>query len=115
MDSSFFCTLKNDRDFRRTYAKGKSLVCFCAVLYINKNYGKGLRIGVTVSKKIGNAVIRNRARRVIKAACRSFFGNKKVGNFDIVLVARGKTPYVKSYVFECCLAKLLAGVFNSCL
>ena len=113
MVNNLFCSLKNDRDFRRTYGKGKSLVCFCAVLYINKNYGKGLRIGITVSKKIGNAVIRNRARRVIKAACRTFFSNKKMGNLDIVLVARGKTPYVKSYVVERCLAKLLADAFNS--
>ena len=113
MVDSFFCSLKKDGDFRRTYARGKSLVCFCAVLYVNKNYGKGLRIGITVSKKIGNAVIRNRARRVIKAACRSFFSSKKVGNFDIVLVARGRTPYVKSYVVERCLAKLLADVINS--
>lgn len=113
MVSDFFCSLKSDRDFRRIYSRGKSLVCFCAVLYINKNYGKGLRVGITVSKKIGNAVIRNRARRVIKAACRSLFSSRKVGNFDIVLVARGKTPYVKSYVVERCLSKLLAGAFNS--
>jgi ribonuclease P protein component len=59
------------------------------------------RVGITTSKKIGNAVERNRSRRVIRAACQSVFKNHTVnGNFDIVFVARGKTKYLKSQQVE---------------
>ncbi len=52
-------------------------------------------MGITTSKKIGNAVERNRSRRVIRAAFRDIFPSVK-GGYDIVFVARSKTGYLKS-------------------
>lgn len=52
-------------------------------------------MGITTSKKVGNAVQRNRSRRVIREAFRALAPRVRPG-FDLVLVARGKTPYVKS-------------------
>lgn len=52
-------------------------------------------MGITTSKKIGNAVERNRARRVIRAAYFSL-EDKIGGNYDFVFVARSRTKYIKS-------------------
>lgn len=60
-----------------------------------KNRAGICRIGITTSKKIGNAVERNRSRRVIRAAYASI-EDRISGNFDFVFVARGKTKYIKS-------------------
>ncbi len=60
-----------------------------------KNRAGICRIGITTSKKIGNAVERNRARRVIRAAYRSI-ETEICGNYDFVFVARSKTIFTKS-------------------
>lgn len=89
-----FTVLNQNRDFNRIYKKGSSTICSVLVTYILKNNKKGIRLGITTSKKIGNAVQRNRARRVIKESFRQLLPHLK-GNFDVVFVARGKTPHVK--------------------
>ena len=91
-----FITLKENRDFRRLYARGRSFASPVLVAYVAKNKTRQVRIGITTSKKIGKAVLRNRARRIIREACYNICGNIKPG-YDIVFVARTKTPYVKSY------------------
>lgn len=52
-------------------------------------------MGITTSKKIGNAVERNRSRRVIRAAFRDNLPLIK-GGYDIVFVARSRTKHLKS-------------------
>ena len=84
-----------NNDFRRIYARGKSYVSPLVVVYALKNRTKNVRVGLTTSKKVGNAVQRNRSRRVIREAFRALAPRVRPG-FDLVLVARGKTPYVKS-------------------
>lgn len=84
-----------NNDFRRIYARGKSYVSPLVVVYALKNRTKNVRVGITTSKKVGNAVQRNRSRRVIREAFRTLAPRVRPG-FDLVLVARGKTPYVKS-------------------
>lgn len=90
-----FLTLKENRDFRRAYNRGRSYVSPILVTYIIKNNQNNLRIGITTGKKIGKAFERNRSRRIIRAALREIYGDLEKG-YDIVFVARGKTPYVKS-------------------
>ena len=92
-------TLKDNRDFRRLYNRGKSYVSPVLVTYIMKNRTNNLRYGITTGRKIGNAVKRSRSRRVIRAAFYGLESGIKPG-YDFVFVARGKTPYVKSYVVE---------------
>lgn len=86
--------LTENADFRRTYYKGKSVVTPFVVIYYRKNNQNYNRLGITVTKKIGNAVKRNRARRIIKEAYRELEKSLKTG-YDFVLVARGKTPFIK--------------------
>ena len=87
--------LCRNNDFRRLYARGKSFVSPVVVVYTLKNRTGQVRVGITTSKKIGNAVQRNRSRRVIREAYRGLASRVRPG-VDLVFVARGKTPYVKS-------------------
>lgn len=88
-------TLKLNKDFRRLYGRGKSKVHPALVTYVMKNRAGYCRIGITTSKKIGCAVERNRARRVILAAWRELCPAVPNG-YDLVFVARARTPGVKS-------------------
>lgn len=53
---------------------------------------EGIRIGFTATRKIGNAVVRNRARRRLRAAAASVMARHAVPGFDYVLIARAETP-----------------------
>lgn len=98
--------LTKNSDFRRAYARGKSYVSPVVVVYVLKNRVRARRVGITTSKKIGNAVQRNRSRRVIREAYRELAPSIKKG-YDLVLVARGRTPFVKSTEVSRCLEKQL--------
>ena len=54
--------------------------------------GPGQRLGITVTKKIGNAVVRNRARRRLKEAARLTLARCGTAGWDYVAVARASTP-----------------------
>lgn len=103
---SRFTTLNTNSDFRRAYARGKAQTNPALVTYVIKNRVGICRIGITASKKIGNAVKRNRARRVIKAAI--FSMPPLSGGYDIVFVARSKTVYKKSTEIKSVMLKHLS-------
>lgn len=92
---SAFITLKENREFRRAYNRGKSFVSPDLVTYVIKNNNNNLRIGITTGKKIGSAVMRSRSRRIIRAALSSIYPDIRSG-YDLVFVARAKTPFRKS-------------------
>ena len=84
------------------------------VTYVLKNNRAGVcRYGITTGKKLGNAVVRNRCRRVINAAFCDIAGSVKPG-CDIVFVARFKTSRLKSYQVREIMVKQLksAGVLR---
>ena len=83
-------TLKTNRDFRRVYNRGKSVLMPSIVLYKLPTRHPINRIGFTVSNKIGNAVTRNRIRRRLREAYRLNEDRIKEG-FDLVIVARHKS------------------------
>ncbi len=88
-------TLKRNNDFRRLYSKGRCYTSAVLVAYVGKNRLGYVRIGITVSKKVGKAVLRSRSRRVIREAYR-MLSEEVCAGYDLVFVARGKTPYVKT-------------------
>lgn len=98
--------LKENRDFRRAYNRGKVFVTPFAVVYVNKNRYGDIRLGITAGKKIGKAVKRNRAKRVITAAFRSVFPKIRDG-LDFVIVARTRILNVKSTEFAVVLERTL--------
>ena len=104
---SDFVTLKCNADFRRLYNRGKTVTDPALVIYYSKNRAGICRIGITTSKKIGNAVERNRSRRLLKEAFRSICPQVSPC-YDIVIVARSKTKYVKSTR----LAEIMQRIFS---
>lgn len=95
-------TLKENRDFRRLYARGSSYANPALVLYSMRNRAGICRIGITSSKKIGNAVERNKSRRLIRAAFQNVYRNyeDQLKGYDLIFVARVKTRYKKSTDLE---------------
>lgn len=89
-------TLCDNKDFVRLYGKGVFVSCPMCTVYYRKNGGKSNRLGISTGKKIGCAVVRNRARRIIRQAYRE---NEKdfPRGFDIVITARPGCADNKSY------------------
>ena len=88
-------TIKENRTFRRIYNKGRSAVTPFLVLYCRPNGRACNRLGVTVSTKLGGAVVRNRARRRLREVFRLAQPRMRQG-YDVVLVARSRAvngPY----------------------
>lgn len=73
--------------FRRLYSKGKSAASYDIIIYTLANKSGGNRLGITVSTKIGSAVVRNRIRRRLREAYRSVENNIPSG-VNMVIVAR---------------------------
>lgn len=97
--------IKENRDFRRIYARGKSVVCPYVVIYYMKNRYNNNRFGITAGKKIGGAVSRNRAKRVITAAFKECLPDILLG-YDFIIVARTRILSVKSTVVANAMHKL---------
>jgi len=81
-----FGSLKNN-DFKKVYENGKACSNKILVMYILKNESEENRLGISVSKKLGNSVVRHRIKRLIKESYRL---NQNVFNssLDIVVIAR---------------------------
>lgn len=113
LNLSEIVALNQNSDFRRVYARGKSFPDNSLVTYVMKNNLGVTRCGITAGKKIGNAVERNRSRRVIRAA---FFALQKdvERGYDIVFVARGRTKFMKSQIVQKAMLRHLrsAGVIR---
>ena len=99
--------IRRNAEFGRVYARGKSYVNPALVLYVLKTRGKKTRVGLPATKKIGHAVQRNRARRVMKAAIDEHL-DYNIGGYDLIFVARGMTPRLKSWQLSSVVAKLFA-------
>lgn len=80
-------SLKENRIFRRLYAKGKSAVSPALVLYCRRNGRKENRFGITAGTKLGHAVVRNKVRRRLREIYR-LNEDKLLPGYDIVVVAR---------------------------
>lgn len=79
--------LRNGRDFERARTDGRRLAVGCLVLNWVDPLGEQTRVGVITSKRIGGAVVRTRARRLLREAFR-LNQHRIVRPVDIVLVAR---------------------------
>lgn len=80
-------SLKKNRDFQFVYKKGKSYANKYLVMYVLENDLEKNRIGISVSKKVGNSIVRHRITRLIREAYRLNEENFMVG-YDIVVIAR---------------------------
>lgn len=91
--------LNKNKNFLNLYKKGNSIVCKYAAIYVKNNRKPFNRLGITAGKKIGNAVHRNRAKRIIRQVYREFEDKLPIG-IDIVIVARPAVCQIKSTVLS---------------
>lgn len=80
-------TIKKNTQFQEIYNTNKKYFGKYLIVYIIKNNLTYSRIGVVASKKTGNAVIRNRIKRLFREVFRKNIENLK-NNFDIILIAK---------------------------
>ena len=80
-------SLKKNRDFQLVYKKGTSYANKYLVMYVRENQLEKNRIGISVSKKVGNSVVRHRLCRLIRESYRLHENLFRRG-LDIVVVAR---------------------------
>lgn len=92
-------SLKSNRDFQAVYGKGKSYANRYLVMYVLENGLDKNRLGISVSKKVGNSVVRHRITRLIRESYRlheSIFNS----GLDIVVIARGSAAGISYYEIE---------------
>ena len=80
-------SLKKNFEFKRVYEKGKSRADKYLVMYILENGTCSNRLGISVSKKVGNSVIRHHITRLVREAYRLNENSYRTG-YDIVVIAR---------------------------
>ena len=80
-------TLKSNEDFKRVYTKRKSYANRELVMYIAKNGTDTKRLGVSVSKKVGNSIVRHRLARLVREAFRLNTSHIPDG-IDVVVVVK---------------------------
>ena len=80
-------SLKRNSDFQRVYREGKSYANRYLVLYVLQNQTERNRLGISVSKKVGNSVVRHRMARLIRESYRLHEDMFNSG-LDMVVVTR---------------------------
>lgn len=83
----FSISLKSNRDFKNVYENGKSFVNRYLVMYVLENNKNENRLGISVSKRVGNSVVRHRLTRLVREAYR-LNEDKYSPGLDIVVVVR---------------------------
>ncbi len=98
-------SLKKNRDFRDVYRKGKSFANKYLIMYIVENHQEKNRLGISVSKKVGNSVVRHRVTRLIRESYRlheTIFNS----GLDMVVVARNGAGAVSYWEIESAMLHL---------
>ena len=105
MKYKFSESLKSNIDFRYVYQNGKSYANKYLVMYVLENNNEKNRFGISVSKKVGNSVIRHRITRLIRESYR-LHENIFNSGLDIVVIARNSASSVSYNEIESALLHL---------
>ncbi len=111
-DMKKFPSIKSNSDFKKIYNNSDSYANKLFVMYKKKNNRKNNRIGISVSKKVGNSVIRHRITRQIREIFRLHQNILEQG-YDIIIIVRiasvNKTYKEKTsaFIHLCRLHKIL--------
>ena len=98
-------SLKKNSDFQKVYRQGKSYANRYLVMYVLEIHTEGNRLGISVSKKVGNSVIRHHLTRLIRESYRlheDMFNN----GLDIVVIARSTARDISYHETESALLHL---------
>ena len=80
-------SLKSNQNFQNVYKNGSSYANKYLVMYVLENRTDILRLGISVSKKVGNSIVRHRLTRLIRESVRLNSGKIAKG-YDLVVIAR---------------------------
>ena len=97
--SKKYVCIKKDREFRWLFKNGSCTVTKAFICYFRENKRRNNRLGIVAGKKIGGAVQRNRARRVIREAFRLIepeLASSTEKRYDFIFVARSVAVHMKS-------------------
>jgi len=98
-------SLKKNSDFQVVYKNGKSFANKYLVMYVYENNQNRNRLGISVSKKVGNSVVRHRITRLVRESYR-LHENIFNRGLDIVVVVRVNSSNVNFYEVESALLHL---------
>lgn len=98
-------SLKKNADFNLVYQNGKSMANRYLVMYIMENGLKKNRLGISVSKKVGNSIVRHRLTRLIRESYRLQEDHFRCG-LDIIIIARNSAKDKSYYEIESALVHL---------
>ena len=99
-------SLKKNYQFRFVYNRGRSIANRLLVMYVVKNSLQTNRYGISVSKKVGNSVVRSRITRLLRESYR--LNEKQIERgFDIVVIARAGAKTAAYKEVESALLHLL--------
>ncbi len=106
--------LRRPEEFRRVWSEGRAWAHPLFVLWLAPApQGQALRVGIVASRKLGKAIKRNRARRLLREAVRQLYPQLAPG-YDMVLIARApilerREPEIRAVLQELCVR---AGVWS---
>ena len=98
-------SLKKNIDFQNVYRNGKSYANRFLVVYILENHTEKNRLGISVSKKVGNSVIRHHLTRLIRESYR-LHEDMFYSGLDIVVIARATARNISYHEVESALMHL---------
>ncbi len=101
-----YISLKNSKEFGNVYQCGRSFANKYLVMYVLEKDDKKNRLGISVSKKVGNSVVRHRVTRLIRESYRLHQTEIKTG-YDLVIVARVNSRHCNYWEVESALLHLL--------
>jgi ribonuclease P protein component len=96
--------IRRHAEFQRVYSKGARITGRYATLFLLPNDREAGRLGIAATRKLGNAVVRNRAKRLIREVFRR---NKIAPGFDVVVVPRRELLEASLSVLEADYRKTL--------
>lgn len=103
--------LRSNRDFKLVYKRGKGYFNRNFTFVIKKNNLQGSRVGFSITKKYGNAVMRNTMKRKLKEIFRHNFDLVKSG-YDIVVIPKQNTKELDYKQLEKSVVHLLKIAFK---
>ncbi|WP_313756652.1 ribonuclease P protein component [Tissierella sp.] len=106
--------LRSNIEFRKVYSGGKNYWNRNLILYVRKNSVGNSRVGYSITKKIGNSVVRNKIRRKMKEIYRLNFNNIK-SNYDLIFIPKKNVVDISYKELESAMLHILklAGMLTS--
>ena len=98
-------SLKKNKDFQAVYSRGKSYANKYLVMYALQNAGTRNRLGISVSKKVGNSVVRHHLTRLVRESYRLNEEQFQSG-YDLVVIVRPSAKEKSYHEIESALLHL---------